>query len=409
MTTKTFGRRGAASQVASPLRRVSAAAPVPDVVLDQDPDVATPAEMIGGRSLIADIPFLTGGMILFLMVVFGVERRLAFDIAKGGDLTVESLIAFGAVSYDLVVVAGEWWRVSLAPLLHASYSHLFGNCFALLFVGVRLEPMIGRAWFPMIFVVSALGGVAGSLVGNPPGMPSVGASGAITGLIGALFVVSFRPADPVEQRSMRRTSMWFGIPSLLPLAFAASGDVDYAAHAGGAIAGSAVALFLNAIWHDDGRRPLFTRLAAMAAVMGLVASIVSCGIASTRYSTYAAKVAHLIPSPELPSDLTKAGDGQSAKLLARYPKDPRSHLIRAFFFMRANRNSEAENELRATISSASSDTVGRATKDLAQAVLAALIVEQGRHGEAKALVADMCRAKDKARVKRLLEATKLCD
>jgi hypothetical protein len=147
----------------------------------------------------------------------------------------------------------------------------------------------------------------------------------------------------------------------------------------------------------------------MAAVMGLVASIVSCGIASTRYSTYAAKVAHLIPSPELPSDLTKAGDGQSAKLLARYPKDPRSHLIRAFFFMRANRNSEAENELRATISSASSDTVGRATKDLAQAVLAALIVEQGRHGEAKALVADMCRAKDKARVKRLLEATKLCD
>jgi membrane associated rhomboid family serine protease len=409
MTTKTFGRRGVASQVASPLRRASAAAPVPDVVLDQDPGVATPEEMIGGRSLVADIPFLTGGMILFLMLVFGVERRLAFDIRKDGDLSVESLIAFGAVSYDLVVVAGEWWRVSLAPLLHASHSHLFGNCFALLFVGVRLEPMIGRAWFPMIFIVSALGGVAGSLLGNPPGMPSVGASGAITGLIGALFVVSFRPADPVEQRSMRRTSMWFGIPSLLPLAFATSGEVDYAAHAGGAIAGSAVGLVLNAIWHDDDRRPLFTRLAAMAAVMGLVASIVSSGIAATRYSTYAAKAAQFIPSSEMPSDLTKAGDQRSAKLLARYPKDPRSHLMRAFFLMRANRNSEAENELRATIALASSDSAARPTRDLAQAVLAALIVEQGRRGEAKALATDMCRAKDKAPAKRILEAAKLCD
>jgi rhomboid protease GluP len=77
--------------------------------------------------------------------------------------------------------------------------------------------------------------------------------------------------------------------------------------------------------------------------------------------------------------------------------------------MRANRNSEAENELRATIALASSDPVGRATRDLAEAVLAALIVEQGRRGEAKALVADMCRAKDKATVRRILETAKLCD
>ena len=409
MTTKTFGRRGVASpQVTSPLLRANVAAAIPDVVPDQGPDAAAPNETIGGRSLIADIPFLTGGMILFLMLVFGVERRLAFDIGKNGDLSVESLIAFGAVSYDLVVVAGEWWRVSLAPLLHASYSHLFGNCFALLFVGVRLEPMIGRAWFSTIFVASALGGVAGSLLGNAPGLPSVGASGAITGLIGALFVVSFRPADPVEQRSMRRTSLWFGIPSLLPLAFAASGEVDYAAHAGGAIAGSVVGLVLTALWSSD-VRPIFTRLAAMVAVMGLAASIVSCGIAEPRYSAYAAKAAQFIPSSEMPSDLTKAGDQRSAKLLAGYPKDPRAHLIRAFFLMRANRNSEAENELRATISLASSDAFGRPTRDLAQAVLAALIAEQGRRGEAKALVADMCRANDKAAVKRVLESAKLCD
>ena len=409
MTAKTFGRRGVASQVTAPLLRVNAAAAVPDVEVDQGPGAAPFEDTLGEKNLIADIPFLTGGMILFLLLVFGMERRLAFDVGKNGDLSVELLIAFGAVSYDLVVVAGEWWRVSLAPLLHASHSHLLGNCFALFFVGMRLEPMIGRAWFPMTFIVGALGGVAGSLLGNPPGVPSVGASGAITGLIGALFVVSFRRADPVEQRAMRRTSMWFGIPALLPLAFAASGDVDYAAHAGGAIAGSAVGLGLNVLWSTDDLRPMFTRLAAMAAVLGLAASIVSCGIAATRYSTYAAKSAHLIPSSEMPSELTKAGDQRSAKLLARYPKDPRSHLMRAFFFVQANRNFEAENELRATIALASSDPAGRQTRDLAQAVLAVVIAEQGRRGEAKALVADICRAKDKVPVKRALEAAKLCD
>jgi len=58
---------------------------------------------------------------------------------------------------------------------------------------------------------------------------------------------------------------------------------------------------------------------------------------------------------------------------------------------------------------ASSDGVGRATRDLAQAILAALILEQGRRGEAKAMVADICRAKNKVPVRRVLEAAKLCD
>jgi hypothetical protein len=103
--------------------------------------------------------------------------------------------------------------------------------------------MIGRAWLLLIFVVSALGGVAGSLLGNPHGMPSVGASGAITGLIGALFVVSFHHrADPAEQRTTLVTSLRFGLPALLPLAFGASSHVDYFAHAGGAITGGAIGL-----------------------------------------------------------------------------------------------------------------------------------------------------------------------
>jgi hypothetical protein len=174
--------------------------------------------MFGEKNLLADVAFLTGGLIVFLMLVFGAETRAAFDIGKDGHLSVRSLIAFGATSRDMVVAAGEWWRLGLAPLLHSSASHLLGNCVALFFIGIRLEPTIGRGWFALIFVVSALGGVAGSLYGNPPGVPSVGASGAITGLMGALFTVSFCPyGDPEHQRVMRKTAVTFGIPALAPL------------------------------------------------------------------------------------------------------------------------------------------------------------------------------------------------
>jgi rhomboid protease GluP len=410
MATKTFGRRGLAPVVPRPSLRSDSAAGAPDVALDRGAGALALEGAIGAKSLIADIPFLTVCTIMFLLFVFGAEKRLAFDIGRNGDLSVGSLIAFGAVSYDLVVGSGEWWRVGLAPLLHASASHLFGNSFALLFVGVRLEPMIGRGWFSMIFVASALGGVTGSLFGNAPDVPSVGASGAITGLIGALFVVSFHhSAEPDEQRAMRRTSMRFGIPALLPLALGTSGGVDYFAHAGGAIAGGAVGLALCAHWSVDRLRPNFARPAAIAALISLAVSIVSGGIAAARYSTYAAKAEQFIPAAEMPPKMFEAGAQRSADLLHRYPKDPRAHLMRAFLLLQAHRPAEAEAEFRATIALVSPDVVGHAARELAQAGLALTVADQDRHQEAKILAADICHAKNPVPARRILETAKLCD
>jgi len=362
------------------------------------------------KSLIADLPLLTAGLIALLMLIFGLEKRLAFDIGKDGQLSVQSLIAFGAVSYDLVVGSGQWWRIGLAPLLHASAWHLMGNCFALIFVGLRLEPMIGRAWFGLIFVVSALGGVAGSLFGNPPDMPSVGASGAITGLIGALFVVSFHHrADAIDQRTMRKTAAFFGVPALLPLVLASSsGGVDYFAHAGGALAGAALALMLCAIWSTDRARPDLARLAAAAALTGFVGAILCCGAAAGRYAAYAADATQLIPSSEMPAAL-RAGAKRSAELLARYPKDPRSHLLHAVSLLDAKRYFDAEAELRKAMAMASSDAGGRLIRTQAQAILTGVLLEQGRRNEAKASAAGACRSKDQAALRRILQKERLCD
>jgi membrane associated rhomboid family serine protease len=176
MTAKTFGQRGAAPRVPNSLLRPSATVAIPATVPvaaapDPEPGPAAFEGPLPERSLIADLPLLTVGMIVLLMVIFAIEKHSAFDIGKDG-LGVRALIADGAVSYDLVIGSGQWWRIALAPLLHASVSHLVGNCFALFFVGMRLEPMVGRGWFALIFMVSALGGVAGSLYGNPHDIPS---------------------------------------------------------------------------------------------------------------------------------------------------------------------------------------------------------------------------------------------
>jgi membrane associated rhomboid family serine protease len=406
MTTKTFGRRTAVPRSLPRELQPARVAAAPVAAMAEPTAPSAFDEIIRDNALLADLPYLTVGLIVFLLLIFWAETRFAFDIGKGGNLSVQSLIAFGAVSRDLVIGSAQWWRIGLAPVLHASASHIIGNSVALFFVGLRLEPMIGRGWFILIFVASALGGVVGSLGGNPPGLPSVGASGAITGLVGALLVMSFNPyAEEDHQRAMRKTALRFGVPALLPLAFGASGHVDYFAHAGGAIAGGALGMVICAVWFDS-PRPHFARLAGMVALTGLAGSLACSAFAATHYGAYAAKARDYIPAAEMPATLD-AGAKRSADLLARFPRDPRAHLLRGYALGQAQQLAAAEAELRRTLALASTDATGAAVHDQAQVILALILLEQGRRSEAMPLVAVACRTRNEMR--RVLAKVKLCD
>jgi membrane associated rhomboid family serine protease len=411
MATQTFGRRGAPPRIAAPSfqpARVAAAPAAPAAVIEATAEPGT-FDLLRDNKLIADIPFLTFAMIAFLLAIFWLEKHFAFDIDRDGDLSVRSLIAFGASSRDLVVGSGQWWRIAMAPLLHASTSHVVGNSVALAFVGLRLEPTIGRGWFLLIFVVSGIGGEVGSLIGNPPGIPSVGASGAITGLIGALFVMSFNPyADLDQQRRMRKTALRFGVPALAPLAWGASGGVDYFGHAGGAVAGAATGMVICLMWSAENIRPNHARLAGILALVGFAVSLFGSVIVATRYAGHAAQAAQFIRLAEIPKDM-RAGAQRSADLVARYPKDPIAHLLRAVYFAEAQRLHEAEAELRVVIALASADIAGGAIRSRAQAILAAVLMEQGRRTEAKALAAETCGAGESDPMRKILAKAKLCD
>ncbi len=384
-----------------------AVAPAPVVAQDAEPSAFD--RLVRDNKLLADLPVLTVGLIVFLVLVFMLERRVAFDIGPGNQMSLRSLIALGASSRDLVVGSGQWWRIGLAPILHASTSHIVGNSIALAFIGWRLEPIIGRGWFLLIFVVSGIGGEIGSIYGNMPFMASVGASGAITGLLGALFVMSFNPyADADQQTRMRKTALRFGLPALAPLAWGASGGTDYFAHGGGALAGAATGALICMIWSHDSVRPNFARAAGMVALGGFALSLVASGFARANYPTYAATAGQYIRLSEMPKDM-KAGAQRSAELVGRYPKDPMAHVLRSLYFIHESLLGPAEAELRTAIELATGDVAGVGIRIQAQALLAGVLLDQGRSDEAKVLAAETCRMGDSNPMRRAMAKVKLCD
>jgi membrane associated rhomboid family serine protease len=128
---------------------------------------------------------------------------------------------------------GEWWRLLTAAFLHGGILHLLFNMYALYLFGPQLEAAFGHVRFAALYVLSALGGSAVSYLFANPVQPSLGASGAVFGILGATLVVSRR-----LRYDVRGVTVLIGIN--LALGFVIEG-IDWRAHLGGLITGMAVA------------------------------------------------------------------------------------------------------------------------------------------------------------------------
>jgi hypothetical protein len=146
--------------------------------------------------------------------------------------------------------------------------HLAMNSLVLFFVGFALERQIGRAWLAALFIISGIGGSLMSITLNPPTAPSVGASGAIMGLLAAMFVFTFRQSSGAGRWAERLNLLRFIIPALLPAA--AEKHIDVAGHLGGAIAGAIVGILIVAAWPRNLALPRLRPLAAGIAAASLL-------------------------------------------------------------------------------------------------------------------------------------------
>lgn len=130
--------------------------------------------------------------------------------------------------------AGEWWRILTAPWLHGHPVHWFMNAGALLYLGRRVEVMARWPHLLMVFFMAAVAGGLASIHGNPE-QPTIGASGAILGLLGFLLVFETLHRRLVPVPARRRLLAGVALTAVIgALAFR---FIDNWAHAGGLVAG----------------------------------------------------------------------------------------------------------------------------------------------------------------------------
>lgn len=159
---------------------------------------------------------LVGSNVLFFALQVLSKDRVTADFAMNGVA---------------VAILGEWWRLVTAAFLHVSVTHLLLNMLALWIVGGVIEPRLGRWRYLTVYLVSALVGSTLSYLVDPLSQPSVGASGAVFGLFGALFVLAVKLRLDVR-----------GVVALIAInaviGFVPGLNINWRAHLGGLLAGT---------------------------------------------------------------------------------------------------------------------------------------------------------------------------
>lgn len=143
-----------------------------------------------------------------------------------------SNVYFGGSLIPVQVRQGEYWRVVSSGFLHLGVVHIVANMVSLYFLGPPLERLIGRWRFLVVYLVSLLGGSTAVMLFSDPASRSVGASGALFGLIGAL-VVTFKRLN-LDLRQLA-----FVLVINLFITFQVPG-ISWQAHLGGLVAGALI-------------------------------------------------------------------------------------------------------------------------------------------------------------------------
>jgi membrane associated rhomboid family serine protease len=203
---------------------------------------------------------VTYTLIALNVVVFAVQMVTAGDFRGTSGQVFQN----GAL-YGPYVADGEWWRLITSAFLHGGLLHITFNMLFLWWFGRPLEAFLGPARYIGIYVVSALAGAAGSLLVAPT-TPTVGASGAVFGILGAGLVL-----ERGKGINIFGGQALFLVVINLALSFVLS-SVSVGGHIGGLIGG---ALCMLALEHFGRHRPLLSREGAAA-----LGALIALGIAS---------------------------------------------------------------------------------------------------------------------------------
>ena len=192
--------------------------------------------------------------------------------AGGGGIGGSTLTRDGGL-FGPAVADGEVWRLVTSGFLHGGLFHLLFNMYALYILGGMLEPEIGRLRFALVFFVSLLGGSLGALLLSPNAL-TVGASGAIFGLMGAALVIMRSRGIGVMESGI---GVFLGLNLLIT--FAVPG-ISIGGHLGGLAAGALAGAVLYELPQRVRALPKLAP-AALAGAIGVLAVVASLAVSSS--------------------------------------------------------------------------------------------------------------------------------
>ena len=206
---------------------------------------------------------------VLMWISIAVAIGVAVDgVGLGRDVLASEIGRQGAL-YGPLVGDGELWRIVTSGFLHAGLIHLLFNMYALYILGTMVEPVIGRLRFVLIYFVSLLAGSLGVLLVSPDA-PTVGASGAVFGLMGAAIVIMrSRGIDPMASG----LPLWLGLNLVITFAIP---NISIGGHIGGLIGGALAAV----VMFELPQRVKLPQLGAnlLAAALGVAAIAASIAI-----------------------------------------------------------------------------------------------------------------------------------
>jgi rhomboid protease GluP len=256
-----------------------------DTTMQEEPILITPDMLAPLPPIDTRIAFEKGMSYLPLFVLSVIIINLAIylgEIATGALQSSASIIAAGALKRELVL-RGEYWRLISAAFLHASWGHLLGNSAFLYVLGMANEHAFGIRKAAMIYGISAITGSLLSISASPG--PSIGASGAVFGLMGSLAVLFFRNRSSFYLRD-RNIGIFVGAIAIFQIILGfLTPYIDNFCHIGGFLGGTAAALWLRPALLDGDKQPTIglkskrLALASVAVFCGL--TFLSAGYAKT--------------------------------------------------------------------------------------------------------------------------------
>ena len=234
--------------------------------------VAAPRRTARSASRRLDLygPFVTITLIGINVGVYLVQLLMGSGLnANRGWIYEHGVLVSSAVDssgHAVGVAEGDWWRLLTASFLHYGIIHLGLNMLVLWFIGPALEEYFGHWRYLLVYVVSGLAGSAGALIWSPNAL-TVGASGAIFGIMGAALVLEARRIWVFGGQAMGLVVINLAISFLIP-------GISIGGHIGGLIGGGLCALAFSSLRRSPA---LATVSMAAVGVLSVALAVLSVG------------------------------------------------------------------------------------------------------------------------------------